>query len=240
MTRERFLVLKTGSTVAANRHLGDFEDWIARGLGAPVEVVRAEQNEPLPIAHDYAGVVVTGSPASVTERAPWMLATGRWMADAVANDVPLFGICFGHQLLAEALGGRVVRNPLGREIGTQRIRLLETARTDLLFGALSDEAHLAAQTSHSDTVEVLPPGAVCLADSPLDRCHAFRARVDRRAWGVQFHPEFDGAVTRGYIVERAHAMRTEGLDPDARLAGVTETPRAAALLSVFADLARLR
>lgn len=237
MARARFLVVKTGSTVAANRHRGDFEDWIAAGLQSSVSVVRADDG-PLPAsARSYAGVVITGSPASVTEHAPWMIATGQWMREAVEDGVPLLGICFGHQLLAEALGGRVVRNPRGREVGVQSIQLLADANDDLLFCDLASEPVVLAQTSHVDTVERLPPGAVRLARSELDACHAFRVRADRLAWGVQFHPEFDADITRGYIRERAETMRAEGLDPERCLATCVDTPRAASLLARFADLA---
>src|SRR5690349_13567754 len=99
----RFLIVKTGSTVSnvvAQR--GDFEAWIMRGLGVPaerVDVCRVHQDEALPAVGalgEVAGVVVTGSPAMVTERHPWSERTAAWLRETVNADVPVLGICYGH------------------------------------------------------------------------------------------------------------------------------------------------
>src|SRR5688572_19850522 len=65
------------------------------------------RREPLPELASLAGLVVTGSPRSVADREPWVLSGERYLAEAVAAGVPLLGVCFGHQMLAQALGGRV-------------------------------------------------------------------------------------------------------------------------------------
>jgi GMP synthase (glutamine-hydrolysing) len=230
------LVVKTGSTLPGIRaRRGDFESWIARGMGlAPdeVSVLDVTEGAKLPDPVAPAGVVVTGSSAMVSAREPWSERTGAWLADAVRAGTPVLGICYGHQLLAHGLGGRVGRNPRGREIGTVRLRLAPEARRDALLGGLPEATH--AHATHVESVLELPPGATRLAASDADPNQAFAAGP--RAWGVQFHPEFDADVMRGYLESRRDVLRDEGLDADRLLALVRETPEAGSLLRRFAAL----
>jgi GMP synthase (glutamine-hydrolysing) len=146
----------------------------------------------------------------------------------------VLGICYGHQLLAHALGGEVGRNPRGREIGTVVVRGLAPAQRDPLLGVwgAAEPAHV----THLECVLALPDGARRLAESDLDPVQAFAA--GERAWGVQFHPEFDADIARAYLAARGDAARAEGLDPDALLAGVRDTPGGPRLLRRFAELLR--
>src|SRR6185436_4711220 len=123
--------------------------------------------------------------SSVTERAPWMLRTEEFLRGASAANVPILGICFGHQLLGQALGGRVEKNPNGREIGTVRLSLEDEARRDPLFGELPQAVDI--NMTHVDTVGVRPESARVLATTRLELTAAFRIE-GRRTWGVQFHP----------------------------------------------------
>ncbi|HXK21462.1 MAG TPA: glutamine amidotransferase [Myxococcota bacterium] len=230
------VVVKTGSTLPGIRaRRGDYESWIARGMGlAPdqIHVVDVREGAALPDPDAPGGVVVTGSSAMVSARAPWSERTAAWLADAVRAGTPVLGICYGHQLLAHALGGVVGRNPRGREIGTVRVRLAPEARRDALLGGLPEATH--AHTTHVESVLELPPAGTRLAESDADPNQAFA--VGSRAWGVQFHPEFDADVMRGYLESRRDVLRDEGLDADRLLALVRETPEAGSLLSRFAAL----
>ena len=105
-------------------------------------------------------------------------------------------------------------------------------KKDLLLGHLP--ATFAAQTSHSESVLELPDGAQRLAVSPLDQ--NFAVRFAENAWGVQFHPEFSGAVTADYIRYRSEALRKERLDPEALLQKTTETREAKTVLRQFVEL----
>jgi len=230
------VIVKTGSTVpAVAQRRGDFEDWITAGLGLAaqrIRVVVVAEGESLPEPGAVAAAVVTGSSAMVSDCEPWSLRTTAWLADAVAAGLPVLGICYGHQLLAAALGGKVARNPRGREIGTVAVRLTPAAAADVLLGQFPGA--LRVQTSHQESVIELPPGAVHLASSALDPHHAFR--LGRSAWGVQFHPEFDADIMRGYLEARRQEVAAEGLDVEALERGVEDGPDGVAVLRRFAEL----
>ena len=234
----RILIVKLGtapSELVALR--GDFEDWIVAGMGLPrdrAEVVEVYAGAPLPEPGGFAGVVLTGSAALVTDREGWSERAAAWLPSALASGIPLLGICYGHQLLAHALGGRVGSNPRGREMGTIEVDLGPArAAGDELLGGLPERARV--QASHVESVLELPRGAVCLGSSRDDPYHAFR--VGDAAWGVQFHPEFDADVMRGYVRHRSDLLRAEALDPEALLRAVEEGRDGTRLLTRFAEIA---
>ncbi|GAB2629088.1 glutamine amidotransferase [Novilysobacter erysipheiresistens] len=232
-----FLILETGKPVAPMRRHGDFAHWIRVAAGLSRDeavVVDVEGGEPLPNREGFAGVIVSGSAAMVTQRLDWSEAAAAWLRDAAHAGLPLFGICYGHQLLAHALGGEVGDNPRGREMGTLGIELLPAATGDGLFEAIP--ARFDAQLSHLQSVLRLPDGAVALARSAGDDCQAFR--WGECAWGVQFHPEFSVTHMRGYIRARKVALQREGLDPQALLAAVGAAPEARRVLRRFVHWSR--
>jgi GMP synthase (glutamine-hydrolysing) len=225
-------ILVTGEPVPNVRAArGPFARMIRETLGpaweGPVVLLDAERGE-RPVASELAALVVTGSPASVTSRAPWVLDTEAALAAFVRAGGPTLGICFGHQLLVQALGGSVTPNARGREIGTVDF---EVTDADPLFGEAPRT--LRVNSSHVDAAERLPADARLLGRTRLDP-HA-AARFGERAWGVQFHPEFDGEIVRGYIDARRDAIRSEGADPDAL--PTEDTPESAELLRRFVHLA---
>jgi GMP synthase (glutamine-hydrolysing) len=235
-----FLILETGTPIASLRRHGGFGHWIrvAAGLhGRQVRHLRVLDGAALPVrADDYAGVLVTGSAAMVTERADWSERTAGWLRDAAAAGHPLFGICYGHQLLAHALGGTVDYNPRGREMGTVSLALDPGANDDPLFGGLP--AHIHAHTTHLQTVLAPPPDARVLARSERDDCQAFR--WGEATWGVQFHPEFNTGVMRGYIAARADALADEGHCHRRMLQDVRPAPLARRVLRRFVHVAQQR
>lgn len=233
--KARVVILKTGTTYPAIRATsGDFEDWFVRGLSNELDltVVNVAKGEPPGNVQDWDGIVVTGSPAMVSDREAWSETTARWLSDAVARKVPVLGVCYGHQLLAHALGGDVGYHPEGRETGTWSIELLPEAKSDPLFAELPNT--FKAQLTHKQSVLGLPPGAVLLGRSEFEPHQAFR--VGECAWGVQFHPEFTDAIMRAYLGVQAPELTAESLDPDALLSAVEPAPEASRLLQRFSEL----
>jgi GMP synthase (glutamine-hydrolysing) len=230
------IVLRAGDAAApvAEVH-GQFFQFIKARVGAAWKHewrehdVRADAE--MPSLARAAGVIVTGSSSSVTEQAPWMKRTGEHLRRAIDHGIPVFGICFGHQLIADALGGRVEKNPRGREIGTVRLRFHDHAKHDALFADFPAEIDVHA--THVDTVTELPPGAKRLAETDLEP-HAAYA-IGERVRCVQFHPEFDAAITRGYVRARAHLIDGEGLSSERIFAGVKDAPFAEKILANFVE-----
>jgi GMP synthase (glutamine-hydrolysing) len=232
-------LLKLGSTFPElERKKGDFTDWIARGCGLErgsrwVTIVDAIGGGPLPEPDSLAGAILTGSHHYVTDREPWSETVALWIRRAVAEGLPLLGVCYGHQLIAQALGGRAGENPAGLEFGTVEVTTAAGAARDPLFHSLIPRFY--AHTCHAQTVCQLPPGATLLAASRRDIHQAFR--MGKCCWGVQFHPEFDEIAAGFYLDQYRIPLAEQGRDPDEMKARLRPTPRSRGVLAAFAALA---
>ncbi len=238
MSSRSFVVVKTGSTVpSVLERRGDFEEWIAEGLGVEttaLDVVPVFEGAPLPAPGSVRAAVVTGSPAFVSDREDWSVRAGSWLVELMQAGSPILGICYGHQLLAQALGGQVGRNPRGRTIGNVAVdRSLGVDAGDPLLGALPARASL--HVSHVESVLEPPAGSRLLATSTTDPNHALA--FGPRAWGVQWHPEFDADIVRGYVETRTPQLLEEGIDPAEVLEGVVDSGDGKALLRRFGEIA---
>lgn len=230
----RLLIIKTGQAVPEARALGgDFENWFIAGLGSDrfdFQTVRVDHDQVLPALDGLSGALVTGSPAMVSHRLDWSQRTAGWLADAHAAGLPLLGVCYGHQLLAHALGGRVGTNPNGRRMG--RVETLDLSGDDpLVCGFWPGEAF---HVSHQEVVLEPPRGARIIGRAAHDPNHALH--FGGQAWGVQFHPEFDEKIMRAYIEARAESLTAEGQDPAALAAQIDGDTRGPDLLHRFGDL----
>ena len=220
-------IIKTGGTAPSLRvRRGDFEDWILAGMefsvDGNVEVLDVAAGRALPNPKRAGKIVITGSHDMVTDRLEWSERTASWLAEAVSAGAPILGICYGHQLLAHALGGSVDYNPRGQETGTTEISLLAAAWSDPLLCGLP--ARIKVHVSHSQSVIRLPAAAVRLAENEWDRNQAFR--FGPCVWGVQFHPEFDADIMRTYAHEKPLPPGIEIID----------TPFGGRILKRFASL----
>jgi len=227
------LIVRTGRAPdpIRARH-GDFPHWFRLGAGLhprQLQVIDVATGEALPAVRKVAGAIITGSAAMVTERAAWSERTAGWIRDAMDIELPLFGVCYGHQLMAHALGGRVDYLPGGREIGTQTIELSKLAAHDPLAAALP--AGFRAHTTHEQSVIEPPGGATVLALSARDPHQLLR--YGPHALSVQFHPEFNAEVMRAYIRRKQADLRHEGADPQKIYSAVAATPIARQLLRRF-------
>lgn len=217
---------------------GGFDDWFREAMRIEPEwmrTVRVAAGEPLPAPDAIAGAVITGSASMVTDRADWSERTAGWIRGAIDSETPLFGVCYGHQLMAYALGGSVGWLPAGREIGTRTITRRGHDPDDWLAGL---PATFPAHTTHRQSVLEPPPGAEVIASSERDPHQLLRYAP--HALSTQFHPEFSAAVMRAYVDARADVLREEGLDVAALHTEARETEVARGLLERFARTALSR
>jgi len=194
--KNEILILRTGEPPRPVRErYGSYDQAVINALGGKgtFSVVDARK-ESLP-QPDYGGIIITGSAASAYDADPWIKQSGDFLRRAADRGIAIYGICFGHQLLAQAFGGRVEKCPRGWELGTASISLRRAALDDPLFTGLPQE--FPAQQSHGDVVVALPAGATQLAGNVHWPIQAFR--LGDRIWGTQFHPEFTLGIMAGLV-----------------------------------------
>lgn len=138
----------------------------------------------------YDGIAITGSSLHVYEGGPAVARQIDLVRAALATGTPLFGSCWGLQIITAAAGGVVRKNPNGREIGFGRgIRLTEAGRKHPMYVGKLDVFN--APTVHLDEVETLPAGATVLATNAMSSVQSIELRTNGSvAWGVQYHPEY--------------------------------------------------
>ena len=238
-----FLIIQTGEPVAsAAKAFGGFDHMFTQAMklaDQQTKVVNVHHQQPLPpvaqAAQTLTGIVITGSAAMVTEQADWLLRTQHWLTDIMAHKVPILGVCFGHQVLADLLGGRVDFNPLGRNMGLSEMLFKTAAMTDPLLKDFTQKERIPTFVSHLQVAIELPQTSTLLGQCGHDAHHAFRA--EDRVWGLQFHPEWNVDITRHYILARAEQLQQEGLDPDDMIAALRPCQQAYAMLYKFRQLA---
>jgi len=186
---KKLLIIKTGSSdQSVIKKCGDCDERIARCVGIPYEevsVISVYENVDLILPEDIRAIIITGSPSMITDFEPWSIATSQWLEKVVQKNIPILGICFGHQLIAQTLGGSVDYHELGEEKGEVEIQLTEEGKKDPLFSILPN--HFSAYASHQQTVKELPENARVLARNNFESFHGISFRDN--VWGVQFHPE---------------------------------------------------
>ncbi|WP_435945129.1 glutamine amidotransferase [Dryocola sp. BD586] len=216
--------------------VGEQPQWFRAALGdaCPVRVVCPFEGEPLPAAGTFRAAVITGSWAMVTDHEEWSDRTAEWTREMVQAGVPVLGVCYGHQLMAWALGGEVAYHPQGSEVGQLAVSLNAAARRDPLLQDLPDSFDVFL--SHEQSVITPSPGAVVLGVSGHDAHQIIR--YSPTALSVQFHPEFTAPVMNKIITSRSERVAMKGKDRDALLANVSDTPFSRAILQRFEQLTR--
>lgn len=176
--------------------MGDYPDMFARlldGHGFTFRTWRVVDGEFPASVHDADGWLITGSRHGVYEDHPWIPPLEQFIRDSFAARVPVVGICFGHQIVAQAMGGKVERYAGGWAVGAQ----------DYDFGGET----LTLNAWHRDQVVQAPKGAKVIATN--DFCTNAALLYDDRALTVQAHPEF-----RPEFVDGLMKTRGKGLVPD--------------------------
>ncbi|HWV14985.1 MAG TPA: glutamine amidotransferase [Cellvibrio sp.] len=233
MSTPSILLIQTGTPPEDIRTPeGDLSDWFRRAVepyADALQVIRVFAGDSLPPPGAHRAAIITGSWAMVTERLDWSEATADWIRRAMSINMPLFGVCYGHQLMAHALGGQVDYHPAGIEVGCLEIERLPAATSDALASALP--ANFAAHLTHLQTVLTPPPGAQVLARSAHDPHQIIR--YGAHAISTQFHPEFTASISTACVMRSAATLRGKGHNPEALLADIQETPIAQDLLRRF-------
>lgn len=224
----QILIIKTGSalkSLVSNPKLGDFSDMLKRVIPLSVSelfqqefqltqmfsftVIDVTQHpEKLPTnPKEYTAIIIHGSPHMVTDRLPWSEATAQWIKNLVVpSGVPLLGICYGHQLICHALGGKVDYNPNGKELGTVEVKFGAKCKNDHLFSDLCGKKVFLPVT-HSQSIIEGPKlkDFYILASSD---CEGFEAvHFTGNCWGFQFHPEFNREYIKTFEIEEAVEFR---------------------------------
>lgn len=201
-------ILKTGRPPKpAIPQFGTYPDMFMNLLGQGAHdwrVYAADDGEYPARPEDCDAYIVTGSAAGVYEDDPWIGQLLDWLR-AAKGRTKLVGVCFGHQAMAQAFGGQVIKSPKGWAIGEQDYRVL--SQEAWMDGA----AAIRLPGSHQDQVVALPPNAEVIAASDFCPMGALAYR-DQPAISMQLHPEFEPAYAKALIEARRGKVYS---DPEA-------------------------
>lgn len=220
-----------GEDHARSNYPKDVGQWFVDGIGNPghaYSIWRAQIEERPPVS-DPEAVYLSGSSASVYDSDPWIARLSDAVRDWRERNVPILGVCFGHQLLAQALGGRVEKNPKGWEVGVTEVELTPEGRKDPLFESFPER--FPVMQSHQDVVVTMPPGARLLARNEVSACQSFA--LGDRIHTVQFHPEYTPEHLRFLLVPRQEKLSASGLDMHTAMAAIRPTPESRSILKRF-------
>lgn len=188
---------------------GDYPQMISNLLGKGFEIDRfdvAAGNLPRDAA-GHSAFVITGSPAGVYDPLPWIEPLQQFIRSVKSSK--MVGICFGHQVMAEALGGHVEKSDKGWGAGLHHYEVVN--REPWMDG----HGKIAAPASHQDQVVLQPPATRVVARSSFTP-YAALAWEDRPAISFQFHPEFSPAFAKALIEKRYDIVPK----PDAAIASL--------------------
>jgi GMP synthase (glutamine-hydrolysing) len=237
---KKLLIVKTGSTFDSVRQkFGDFEDMVLAATGmeqSSVDVFDAkDESLTFPTPDSYSGIIITGSHDMLTFNDDWMQDLKEWILTIPNSGTPTLGICFGHQSMAEAFGGKVDYRDWGPEVGYVKIKFDSEAHKDNLFSFMFDKASV--YQYHAQSVVDLPEGAVLLGSNNIDYNQVIR--YNDHMWSCQFHPEFTDQVLNEYVNINALHLTSEGLDPYELITRLQPDDSGAKLLKKFLEICRL-
>ena len=189
---------------AINAKHGRSSEWvrdIARNKISNIKIVNIYEGD-FPSYRSNDVWVITGSRYSVYDKIDWIKSFTKHIKTGVQNKVPMLGICFGHQILCNALGADVVNNQAGWEIGSSRVQLTEKGKNSRLFKGIN--SNFTVYQSHHDVVDNVPSNIEVLA---INQYGIQSFSYSNYIFGVQFHPEFSFNVMKAY-----HSIRVEKIN----------------------------
>ena len=175
-----------------------FQNAISPFLQADWHVVSAV-NDTLPNADDFDGYLITGGKYSVFESYAWQDKLFDFIRELNVKSIPLVGICYGHQAIAVALGGHVVRSDKGWGVGIKESKVI--AKPRWMMDA-PKSVHL--YSMHQDQVDILPKGAQPFLSS--DFCEQSGFTIGNHILAIQQHPDFNDDICRDIIAKRRERM----------------------------------
>jgi GMP synthase-like glutamine amidotransferase len=205
----KLAILETGHPPADLAEVfGSYPAMFERLLGPEFEVHTFDiQAGQLPDPRSHEACLITGSPAGVYDPLPWIAQLMDFIR--TAKGVKMVGICFGHQAMAQALGGEVIKSPKGWGAGLQSYDVISPL--PWMYGG----PKIRIPASHQDQVVVQPPNTEVVAQSAFTP-YAALAWTDRPAISFQFHPEFSPAFAKALIEQRYDRVA----NPDAAIASL--------------------
>jgi len=215
-------ILQTGYAPEPLRDEGDYPDMFTRllaGHGFTFRTYRVVDMEFPASPAECDGWLITGSRHGVYEDLPFIKPLEQLIRDAFAAKVPVAGICFGHQIMAQALGGKVEKYQGGWSVGPTQYDF--------------DGETLAMNAWHQDQVTSPPPGAQTIASSPF--CQYAGLAYDTRGLSVQAHPEFADEFVEGLIDTRGRGLVPDTVLDEARekLGAPLDSPHIAGRIAAF-------
>ncbi|MBE7733249.1 type 1 glutamine amidotransferase [Devosia faecipullorum] len=174
------------------------------GQSFAFETIHVLDGQSLPEPGNLDGIVITGSPAGVYEDHAWLEPLRGFIREAYAAETPMVGICFGHQIMADALGGVVEKSAKGWGLGRHSY---DVVARPVFFETAPERLNLLC--SHQDQVIVAPPEAEVILASEFTPNAGFAYRSGK-AISFQPHPEFSDEFTRALIdLRRDHVAAPE-------------------------------
>jgi len=206
--------------------------WLADLPSVTLARVSAEEDVLGAARQDVDGIIISGSPRDAWKDDPVNDRLCELIRLCQTQSIPLLGVCYGHQILARALGGIVARHPDGFELGNTPVELTGAGRASPLFEDIPTGFDVIS--SHADAVLEMPPGAELTVRGDYTLNQGFHWRL--QLFGVQFHPETDPDTMRFIWQPRRELWRSRvKFDLDATLDRMTPTPLAGSILRNFAQ-----
>ncbi len=170
--------------------------WLAPAMPeAALDVIEVATGAAVPDAQDFDGFVLSGSEKGVYDAPPWMAPLRRMLRDARGRETPMFGICFGHQIMADTFGGKAELRDLGEVVGARRFEIEGTC--------------VDVHVWHQDQVTKVPPGATVLGGAPY--CPVGVLAYEFPALSVQFHPEYSARFLSGAVRDSEGGAQTPAM-----------------------------
>ena len=160
-----------------------------REIGVFSEIISHKKVKIKDIDQTVKGIILSGGPLNV-----YQINKYSFDKKILQLNIPVLGICFGHQIISEALGGNVTHNDKGWELGSYKIEINKTGLLSKLFDGIDKNDYF--YFSHQDIVSKLPKNAIELAENNMG-IQSFS--INNIIFGVQFHPEFNVKIMDQYV-----------------------------------------